>query len=457
MTKLPKGFVAPVALGQGGEARTVLCWQSDPGRWVVLKIGDVSGAGRLRKEAQLLEMLAGGPVPALLGQDLSGRAPWIALTWIDGLPLDAVPEEFGAPSRKAIVLQATLAVARLHGAQMVHGDLSASNLVVRPHGEVAVLDFGLSPVPGSSDAPLLGGAWEIMPPERLRGAGPDPRWDVFALGVLGARLLGVSPSWSGSRDEWTADVGSGEAAKRLRGRSYALSLALDPDPSARPADAAALLRLLEREWGDPPFARDLCAAVAARRLEGLFGQAVLAAEVRGDWESAWRLQRERIERAQDPEPLMAALGEFQRKRQDPPARRRLRAAAGAVVLVAVGSVFWWHAGKSGDAPSELEQTVPDHAADEFDGLDEPVGRDIRAGGVLVFDPPPPGAVLLVDGRAVDIPPDGFLVLPPGARRVVLRDSLGLELLDTTMAATAKTESGNAATGTGNRKKKKAEP
>jgi len=455
LTKLPRGFAAPVAFGQGGEARTFLCWQGDPGRWVVLKIGDAAGAARLRKEAQLLESLAGGPVPALLGQDLSGGSPWIAITWIDGLPLDAIPEEFDASSRKAIVLQATLAVARLHGAQVVHGDLSASNLVVRPHGEVAVLDFGLSPVPGSPDAPSLGGAWEIMPPERLQGAGTDPRWDVFALGVLGDRLLGVSPSWNGSRDEWTADVASGEAAKRMRGRSYALSLALDPDPSTRPADAAALLRLLEREWGDPPFARDRCAMFGARRLEGLFGQAVLAAQARGDWESAWRLQRERIERAQDPEPLMAALGEFQRKRQDPPARRRLQAAIAAFASVAAIAVVWWHASKSGDAPSELDQTVPAYADDEFDGLDEPVAKEAGSGGALVFDPPPAGASLLVDGRATDIPPDGFLLLPPGARRVVLRDSLGLEILDTTMEST--TGSGKSAIRSGDQKKKKVQP
>lgn len=452
MTKLPRGFAAPVALGEGGEAKTFLCWQGDPGRWVVLKIGDVAGAARLRKEAQLLETLAGGPVPALLGQDLSGRAPWIAITWIDGLPLDAIPEEFGMPSRKAIVLQATLAVARLHGAKVVHGDLSASNLVVRPHGEIAVLDFGLSPVPGSLDAPSLGGAWEIMPPERLQGAGADPRWDVFALGVLGARLLGVSPSWNGSRDEWTADVASGEAAKRVRGRSYALSLALDPDPAARPADAAALLRLLEREWGDPPFSRDLCATFGARRLEGLFGEAVLVAQAHGDWESAWRLQRERIERAEDPEPLMAALGEFQRKRLDPPARRRLWMATVAFALVVATAIVWWHVGKAGDAPSQLDQPIPTYSDDEFD---EPVATGGGPGGVLVFDPPPPGASLLVDGRAADIPPDGFLVLPPGARRVVLRDSLGLEILDTTMALT--TGSGKSAIRTGDQKKTKADP
>ncbi len=453
MTKLPRGFLAPVALGQGGEARTFLCWQNDPGRWVVLKIGDVAGAGRLRKEAQLLEMLAGGPVPALLGQDLSGRSPWIAITWIDGLPLDALSDEFGVPARKAVVLQATLAVARLHGAQVVHGDLSASNLVVRPHGEVAVLDFGLSPSPGSIEAPSLGGAWEIMPPERLQGACADPRWDVFALGVLGARLLGASPSWNGSRDEWTASVASGEAAKTVRGRSYALSLALDPDPSARPVDAAALLRLLEREWGDPPFSRDLCAALCARRLEGLFGEAALSAQTHGDWESAWRLQRERIERAQDPEPLMAALGEYQRKRLDPPGRRRLWMAAAALLLAVATALVWWQAGKSGDAPSDLEQPISTYSDDEFG---EPAGAG-KARGTLVFDPPPPGAVLLIDGRAADIPPDGFLILPPGARRVVLRDSLGLELLDTTMAATAKTESGKAAMRTGNQKKKKADP
>ena len=454
MTRLPKGFSAPVELGSGGEARTVLCWQDDPGRWVVLKIGEVSGASRLRKEAQLLEKLAGGPVPALLGKDLTGRHPWIAMTWIEGMPLDSLPDEFCISDRKAIVLQATLAMARLHGGLVVHGDLSASNLIVRPHGEVAVLDFGLSPVPGIQGGVEIGGAWEILPPERLQGGAPDPRWDVFALGILGARVMGVFPDWNAKRDEWTSFVASGEASKSARGRSYALSLALDPDPSERPVDAAALLRLLEREWGDPAFGRDVCAKHASLRLEDLLGKAVRVAESQGDWESAWRLQRERIERAKDPVPLMAALGEYQRKRMDPPARRRLRIALAISVVLGSAAVAWWNIGKSGDVPSELEQGALGAMVEEDYSAPS---EDTIWRKALVFDPPPDGAILTIDGRSTQIPPDGFLPLPEGRWRIVLRDSLGLEIFDTTVSVPRREtgrDIGSASSGT---RKAKAKP
>ena len=436
MTRLPKGFSAAVGLGQGGEARTVLCWQADPGRWVVLKIGTAAGAARLRREARILEHLSGGPVPALLGQDLSGREPWIAMTWIDGIPLDRLPDSLSVADRKAVLLQACLAVARLHGARMVHADLSAANLIARPHGEVAVVDFGLSPVPGSDEVPDIGGAWEILAPERLQGGASDPRWDVFALGVIGARLLGGILPPEASREEWTNLVTSGQVALRARGRSWTLSLALDPDPSVRPSDAAALVRLLEKEWGDPPFSRDLLASENARRLEDLFAAGVRSAEVRRDWDAAWRLQRERIERAANPEPLLPALGDYQRKRRDPPERWWIRwallAALGLVACLAF--TFGWGSGASDDKPADL---APAAAGISGEFYEIPDKEDLPPNGVLVFDPPPPGARLEIDDRPAPPPPDGFLRLRPGTHRVLLTDSSDDILLDTTLRVPAR--------------------
>src|ERR1035437_1330274 len=88
--------------------------------------------------------------------------------------MDDLPPELPVPDRRALVLQAALAVARLHGARVVHGDLAVANLIVRPHGEVAIVDFGLS---HSSDGsvPPVEGTWEILPPERLQGGSPDFR------------------------------------------------------------------------------------------------------------------------------------------------------------------------------------------------------------------------------------------------------------------------------------------
>ena len=422
MNSLPRGFNTPVSLGSGGEGEAILCWQADPGRWVVIKIAPPSGGQRLGKEAELLSRLAGGPVPAVIGQDLSCRHPWIGLTWIDGLPLDELPEELSVSDRRALVLQAALAVARLHGARVVHGDLAVANLIARPHGEVAVVDFGLSPS-GDGSVPPVEGTWEILPPERLQGGAPDFRWDVFALGVLGLRVLGALPADADSRESWSRIVASGDLAKWARGRSWGLSLALEPDPANRPEDAAALVRLLERDWGDPPLARSVLQGAVDVRMERLLSKAIVEARVRRDWNCAWKLQRERIERSGSPEELMPELGEFQRLRSLPPTRHLPWIAAAAVLLLAAVSVWWVR--RPSDRPADL---VPS-STNQSSYAD--LGEVKSYSDVLVFDPPPPGSLLRVDGKALVVPRDGFLRLPPGSHEVELEDSTGESLLDTT--------------------------
>lgn len=422
MNPLPRGFTTPISLGSGGEGEAILCWQADPGRWVVLKVAAPSGRQRLGREAELLSRLAGGPVPAVIGQNLSGRHPWIGLTWIDGLSLDDLPDDLPVPDRRALVLQAALAVARLHGARVVHGDLAAANLIARPHGEVAVIDFGLSPASDGSIPPVEG-TWEILPPERLQGGAPDFRWDVFALGVLGLRVLGALPPDADSRESWTRAVGSGDLAKWARGRSWGLSLALEPDPADRPEDAAALVRLLEKDWGDPPLSRSILQQAVDRKMERLLSRAVAQARVRKDWDCAWKIQRERIERSPSPEDLLSELGEFQRLRSIPPTEH-LRWAAAAILLIA--GVVVWRVRRPSDRPDDLGLAAADRSASYADFAEGSSYSD-----VLVFDPPPPGSLLRVDGRKLAVPRDGFLRLPPGAHQVELEDSTGEVLLDTT--------------------------
>lgn len=431
MKALPRGFTTPILIGSGGEGQAILCWQDDPGRWVVLKLGEPTGRARLRREVEQLSRLAGGPVPAVIGQDLVGADPWIGLTWIDGLPLDELPPELSVSDRRALVLQAALAVARLHGARVVHGDLATANLIARPHGEVAIVDFGLSPSPDGA-VPPVEGTWEILPPERLEGGPPDPRWDVFALGVLGLRVLGALPPGAESRRSWSQAVADGEVSKWARGRSWGLSLALEPDPANRPEDAAALVRLLEKDWGDPPLTRGVLQTAVDHRMERLLSRGVVDARARRDWNSAWRIQRERIERSSDPQSLFSELGEFQRLRTMP-RRKVLPWLVGAVLaLLAFGIGFWGLRHKLHHS-TEFIQTSTRHSTSDSEFTDSSSSAD-----VLVFDPPPPGSVLEVDGAKHSPPRDGFLKLPPGTHRVELEDSIGESLLDTTWVVPRRT-------------------
>ena len=98
----------------------------------------------------------------------------------------------------AIARQLADALATAHASGVVHGDLKPSNIMLRNHDEVTVLDFGLASVlfdcreqgdiSTMSDGlaaspPVTSGTLGYMAPELIRGASMSPSSDVFALGV----------------------------------------------------------------------------------------------------------------------------------------------------------------------------------------------------------------------------------------------------------------------------------
>ena len=73
-----------------------------------------------------------------------------------------------------------------------------------------------------------------MAPEQLRGAAPDPRQDLYAVGVVAAQMLtGVPPDRPGPRH-----------ARTDRRLTTLLEALTDPDPERRPPTAAAALARL---------------------------------------------------------------------------------------------------------------------------------------------------------------------------------------------------------------------
>lgn len=77
--------------------------------------------------------------------------------------------------------------------QIVHRDISPHNIVVSFEGDVKIVDFGIarivSEVMDEEPKTRLGGKFAYMSPEQARGAGLDPRSDLFSLGLVMYELI----------------------------------------------------------------------------------------------------------------------------------------------------------------------------------------------------------------------------------------------------------------------------
>jgi serine/threonine protein kinase len=95
----------------------------------------------------------------------------------------------------AIALQITQALEAAHAAGIVHRDIKPGNIIVSATGQVKVLDFGLARhfmMPDTGELVFDGstvigrpqGTANYMAPERIQQMPPDPRSDLFSLGVV---------------------------------------------------------------------------------------------------------------------------------------------------------------------------------------------------------------------------------------------------------------------------------
>lgn len=267
------GFEIESLLGRGAMAEV---WRARQvgrlSRTVAIKLirRDCLDAERLRRfetEARAMSAVDDPRIvrPFEVGTADDGR-PYIAMEYIDGVPLAASGAVAALPLRERVALVVALldAVQALHARGIVHRDLKPGNALVvfggaRP--EVRVIDLGLAKMlaPGVDGATLDGaliGTPEFMSPEQAGTveAAVSARSDVFSIGVmLYALVEGALP--------WTAPAAEVAGSRAAAYQRLLQSMRHEPPRACIACDEGLARIIRDAIAADParrtPSARDL--------------------------------------------------------------------------------------------------------------------------------------------------------------------------------------------------------
>lgn len=240
-------------IGAGGFGEVFRAWDTRLARFVAVKLIPAPAV----VEARRLARVRHPNVVTVHGVEAVGDRVAIAMELVEGRTLaDLVATE--GPLAVAEAVRVGLALARalaaVHAAGLVHGDVSARNVLCEG-ARVVVADFGLSRPIGSTLAG--GGTQPYLAPERLVGGPPTVASDLWAAAALLFHLLtGRFP-----RDGPLTALRPGLP----RSLVAAVEAALAPEPAARPRTAAEMAASLEGcldvRAGRPPLAAMVALAV----------------------------------------------------------------------------------------------------------------------------------------------------------------------------------------------------
>lgn len=296
-------YVIGERLARGGMAEVYSASQSGAGGFrkiVALKLVLPAFADDPEFRSMLLaegRLSAGLNHPNIAGvldvEELDGEL-FLALEYVHGRTVRALLRESETPPPLGVACEIALRCARAlayahdhvdidgRPLDIVHRDVSPSNLMVRYDGEVKLLDFGIAKASSGSQATksgVLKGKGGYMAPEQCLGLTLDRRSDVFSLGIVLFELLTRRRLFRGDNDYEVMNRIVEGSAPRVRSKRPDVPEALDElvaralarDPADRFETASEMADALEAVNGtlEPPGNTPRVASY----LKTLFGDA----------------------------------------------------------------------------------------------------------------------------------------------------------------------------------------
>jgi serine/threonine-protein kinase len=263
------------ALGAGGMGVVYRAHDERLDRDVALKLlpagalADEDSRRRFHREALALSRLSHPGIATIFTFEADQGLDFLVMECVEGRTLETVLADGPLSERDVRDLggQIAEALAAAHEQGVLHRDLKPANIVVTPHGQVKVLDFGLARLLGGDERAavpatvgrLVAGTLPYMAPERLLGAESGIAADLYALGaVLFEMTTGRAPHRAEPATALVYEIVNAPAprAASLRpGVSASLDTLiarlLEKDPAARPPDAGAVYEALVAKPDEP--------------------------------------------------------------------------------------------------------------------------------------------------------------------------------------------------------------
>ena len=199
-------------VGRGGMADVFLARDLLLDRQVAIKVlfpefaVDPNFVERFRREAQAAANLSHPNIVNVYDWGKYSGTYFIAMEYVQGRTLAEIlrtNKQLTAKQAAEIASEVAAALGFAHEAGLAHRDIKPANILIGSNGQVKVADFGIArAMNGATEANLtqvgaVMGTASYFSPEQAQGAQPDPRSDLYSLGIVMYEMVAGRPPFTG--------------------------------------------------------------------------------------------------------------------------------------------------------------------------------------------------------------------------------------------------------------------